>query len=754
MSLRGALKLARGLARVASDGDEATARPARGAGPRADVLPLRLRRRDGDPLPVEAPWCGWLEAASAADGLVGWVLDRHDPWAAFEVALVVGDAVVARARTSRHRGDLWAHPVVATDAQVAPGFCFDATAWEAVAALPAADPEQRVAVRLAQEEAWFGGIELPTVDEVRRWLAPDPDRGADRDGGALVPPPETAGLPLAVALERLAVRAAALQRVTRRADESSCIGYVELVAPLDAQRLVVGGWFRASAPRETALVVVADSRKIAAALVAVTHARDDLPADAVAFLGVLQGAWRPAGPHDPAFVFLAEGRDWLRTNGPLRIVGPTEVQARLGALKGLVTDPDAHRRLVEIERSLATPSRWAIAPDGGAAQGVAAGIDAVALLPGFGAVVTGWIVVASARVVDLALRVDGFTLDGDRSTLECHARHDLADAFPAWADRLAEAGFTAIVRGPLAPDAAGETLLAFDLDDGRRVVVAVPAGALRRIDASMPAERLERLVPSLPQAPWRDDFVRAWTLQARRQLEAGLRVLAPVRAPALLVVALPSARSERWLVLDRLAREAHRLPASAGLMVLTTPSQELPATLRWIEAVRAARAACAAAVDSTGLAVIPDEALALGAVLAVGHAAGATRLVFLGPELMPTAAGWKTAAGWLADESLAGAERPRFLCVEALLNGRPERAFEAGAFGWSRDAIERFLESAPWPLARLAHGMGLPGADGPVPAQGPAQAERFSRRRPSGFCERVDAAVRRAAGGPAREISR
>lgn len=618
----------------------------------------RLRRPEGDPLPPESALRGWIEHAGIEAGVGGWIADRHDAHARLELVLCAGARVLARRAADRPRADVWRDAPV----DVVPGFLFEPECLAVAAASGAAD-DVRPCVRVAGSEFVVDGVELPTLGELRRALASASNANPSASVSRWSDP---GGLPLAVALERLSTRAAAVAQGPLHAPDSSRAGFLELVAPLGDERAFVIGWCRDDVALEQPVVVAAGGRKHAGALVAVRFSRDDLPAGAHAFLGVLAAGWRPDGPQSLAHVFLGDGRDaWLRTHAPLRVVGPGDVQEPLRRLQATVEDAGAQARLAAFAALMDTPSQWGLTPDGGASVGVRVGLDAVTLLPGFGALVEGWAVVAGGQVAGLALRLGAATLEADRDARATQSRRDLATAFPALRDRLDDAGFRAVLRGPLAAGDVAAPRLSVTLDDGRRVVVPVPADALRRAGPGLEARTASRWRALLARESDARAFAHALAAQGRAQALAGLRELQAARGTGLLAWALPEDPSDAVHALAALARHANALPASAALVVVATPRHDAKRVRAWLAAARAAGG------PALGWWRVDEARGARHALPDIARACGAARWVYLGPGRVPLPEGWGAIARHLAgDDDGDGGDGAKRWPVRAWHHGR------------------------------------------------------------------------------------
>jgi len=665
-----------------------------------------------------SPWRGFVESADPQHGVAGWVIDTRDPFARPEVELLVGERVVARCSAARHRADVWR----TDDPRIVPGFAFGPEVFHLVNAIP--DGPGAIEVRLAGSSlALPARHPLPDRACIAAWIA-----GATPDERLFA----TAGLPLPAALDRLQALARGRGEQPLRALEASCIGFVEALFTLDAQDVFVSGWTQRAVRHEQAAVLVAEGRRHPAALVLVDHPRADLGPGALAFFGLLRCEWRPASPIDTFFLFLGgEGDAWLRAHRPLALRPREEGRERVALLQASSADP----RLADFDERLGERDPWQDTPDAGSACGLHVGIDAVRLLPGFGALVDGWCLSARSSLSGAQLRVGGTVLRMDPATRRVRPRLDLAHGFPRLADRLGDAGFAAVFRGALPVEHAGAARLRLAFADGSVLVTPLDAQVLRRVDARIDLAHLAALHPGLEAEAWLDDLAAALRTRALRDAPDAVHVRHAVRAEDVLIRLLPEGH-ELSLALDELAANAATLPAGAALVLVTSPVHPRERVQRWGDTLR--RQLGEARV---GVTQVAEPALAFWLLPEIARRAGARRFTWLGADMMLTAAGWQLAATLPEVDANA----PRFLVVETLRHGRVVAAHDHQAFRWQVDAFADWLPGAPFLPGPHAGTHGLPGAQAPTPP-GPVHARQLRQRAGGALQARVhDALLRRHA---------
>lgn len=672
---------------------------------------VRLQAPQGAVLLAAEPYRGAVDHVSLQQGLCGWLIDLRDPLAQVALELVVGDRHFACEVAREFRSDIW----LTDDPTVTAGFRVLPESLLALAA-EELEPEAEIRLRIAgQPMHLIANVAWPTVAQLQRWLS----EAHQSDGDS------TEGLALPLALGRLHRRAQACARQALRAAESELCGYVERVVHLDAHHTVVFGWTRHAVRREQSVIVVSGGRRTAAGLVVVPYGRDDLPEGASAFVGMLHGAWRAANAHEQSFFFLlGEQAGWLRTLQPLHLGNAVEMRAMIESLAARLGE----RRLDDLQRLIGQTARWVPTPERAAAAGVQLHLDRVVLVPGFGALVEGWLLSAASELEQLHLRVGESLLVLDPGTLQLHGRPDLAGGFPGHRDRVSAAGFRAVLRGPLSAQDWDQPMLSMTLGDGLELVQAVPPAQMRRVDHAFDLDSLATLYPAMEHEPWLSDFSRALREQVMQGPASRLRPLERVRAERMLVLALPQDASDLGLCLDALHRHASTLPADVGVALLIDPGHPRERVTRWCAALRRVLGA-----RRLGLIQVVSVRLAFYQLHRLRTMLGMRRFAFIGPDVCLSPEGWR----WLCQRASWEREGLDWLGVNRLCMGRPQSLADAQAFAWDAQAFEAAVRRLPFMHGGFHAGNGLRVPAVPLPAL----AWRLGGSQPAGLRARVNEAL-------------
>jgi hypothetical protein len=544
------------------------------------------------------------------------------------------------------------------------------------------DPDARIEVRPAGIKARLTGHKLPSLAEVRRIVA---DAGHRHLG-------DTSRLPLTIALNRHATIARGQKHRSYRALDASCVGFVESFQSIGHPYQFIGGWSQRPLQREQAVMLVAEGHKYPGSLVTVGHARSDLPEGAQAFFGVIHCEWQARSNMDSLFLFLcSDGDQWLRANRPLALGVLDDAKSRIHFLR----KQSAEQRLLHFESLIRNNQPWALSERGGAALGLHVGIDAVFLVPGFGAFFDGWLLSAKADIVNLQLRIDGVTLDLDPTTLRRIARPDLAHSFPGALDRTGNAGTVAVLRGALpvsSSEGVTEILLRVSMADGHGIVLPVEPMTVRRIDPQFDLERLERLFPAMEHEPWLDEFAQALRQQVFDSGATVTQVVDPLNVEQVVLWQLPVSFADLSLVMDELLEHVSKLPESVGLALILTPLHPREQVMRWVPAIRNTLGR-----RRLGVMLIESERCGFYRIEELCQLTTARSFAFVGPEVCLTSAGWR----WLGERFGANSDGLAFMNVQGLRFGRPTIETEASAFFWHAGSFAKWLQTAPF----------LPGGD-------------------------------------------
>lgn len=629
---------------------------------------------------------GRVETFDAELGIGGWAFDPLDRGAGLDVELLAGDLPLAVVGTDRYRADLGS----ADDPTFNPGFVIPGAALRAAALNPAADPDDALGVRVGGRVR-LDGIPLPTLRALRD--------AVEAEG---LPARDTFGLDLRRALATLTEDAVLLRRRPIRPVAANLRGYIEAVAVIDRHLTAFSGWCHRGMEAEQGAVLL-DGEKHSAAFSIATFERADLPDHAQAFVGVLHTAWRPRPRGSEPFLFFgANGEFHLRSASTLR---PGPIAAMEGAIAHV--PPGDQHRLMDLRHLLLTNEGWTPRGDKGAGLGVALSLDRVLLVPGFGALVEGWLLGGARQLAGMSLRLGSKVLHLDPSTLRRVSREDLAKGLPMFRDGVHAAGFAGFFVGAL--DAADmlDPMLKVGFTDGVGVSIEVNAALLRHFDATYDADALQRGFPSLALEPLFPALAAARSAFIRRQILGSAQPVIRAVADRVLVLVLPPSESDLRLVLDGVVRHLGMLPEGVALALVGDSRQNREAILRGIAAARARMRGRAVSLTLVG--VVDHALLALPTILGTHRA---RRFVFAGADVWLTREGWSRAAAFLAAPEAAGdaandaGARATPLPVSTRVGGGAER--DDALFGWSRAAVTAWLEGRPVPFDEAAGYRGLP----------------------------------------------
>lgn len=615
---------------------------------------------------------GAVTQLDAQAGIEGWAADRHRPDSALAIELWAGGRRLASCTTGLIRGSPGA------EGGDASGFSFAGDALDALRRAAAEGRRGPVEVRVAGHDRPLPLDVAPLALEFIEVAEAASRRG--RDGDFLA------------RLTQLRHAAAAGLQQDFRPEPGSRAGFVEAAA-IDAGGLVwVVGWIENDSCVDRPMIVV-DGARTAAGFACMLVPRDDLPPNAMGFVGVVHGDWRPRRD-GKAFLFLDGGNGrHLESLEPLNLLSKAGLIAHCAPLwaRGGAGHAPALRRLMQQVRG------WDVLPADFAPE--MAAVEEVLVLPGFGCFVAGWTLSPTKQLERLALRLGDAVLVSDPGSTVHKSRPDLAGIFPG-ADRLvAHAGFTAVFPGQLDPDSLGNAVLKAIYRDGTASNHPIPASAMRRLGESVDWDRVRLLYPSITAEPFFPAFaagVRAHHTAAARQVDA----IAVGPCNEAVVLAAPRGRSDAFLMFDGIAQHEAQLAAGTGIVVLAGEDCDRATLIALFGDLRAATD------RPLSLMRVAEAAMAPYALPEAARQIGFERFLFVGADAMLTPYGWRAAAA--LDGALA--------LIELDDPAREGAASEAGlsAFAWSVAAYRDFLSRA------------APRVGGP-PAPPPGEARRVAR---------------------------
>lgn len=492
-------------------------------------------------------------------------------------------------------------------------------------------------------------------------------------------------------------------------------GYVETLWAERPGVVWLTGWVRRDAGQEFA-VVLADRRKYAGAVALACYERPDLPANAHAFVGLLQSDWQPSPETTDVFIFIGpELKQFIRSISPLRQQDGPGFAAEFGRVQAL-----CHAgRVNALRGALLSGQSWL--PDTSALSGatVKAAADEILALPGFGCFVEGWLVSPTKRLVRLSMKLADRVLHSVPGSLYFLARPDLDGAAPKMPGLLDRAGFVAVMTGTLQPEDLVTPVLKAWFSDGTSVNFSLDPMAVRRIGHATPYEAALRLFPALPGETFFEGCAHAIRNEVAGRL-ATVQSLSRVAASEHAVIAmLPAHASDARLMVDQLVtnlRGRSLAPAVALVAEQGAARAQLPSMAEWVRAATGLPCAIFTIEDTD------RPFFALGGILDLLHA---TRFMVLGAGAFPGAAAWAKSL-----DILFGTD------AELAVITDPQGSALAGAV-WTTTAFKARLAATGAPIGST-HAEGLL-RHGKVHA-GIARVTSVGTR-PDQLLERVDAAA-------------
>lgn len=342
-------------------------------------------------------------------------------------------------------------------------------------------------------------------------------------------------------------------------------GFVEFVAPDENGRCWIGGWMRDEVAEEEGILLV-DRRKWPGTCRFARHDRDDVPAGATGFIGLLQSEWRPGPGTTDVFLMLAEAKPlFLRALNPLRVVPMRDVAAIIEQME----DRRPRGHFEALRRTLLSPESWTPVSPEAAGFAVHAGLDVVTVVPGFGCVVEGWALSPAKAVADFSLRLDDVVIVADPAGTRRRARPDLAGAFPALAPVAATAGFVALFRhaAELRPGAGAALKLVFA--DGTSTTHPIEPGQIVWAERGLGEGELLRAYPAIEFEPFAPELAGALDGRARATAAAPRAAVPPRPSPVTIFRGVGADRAEVFRLFDELLSQRRRLEAAGvGVAVI------------------------------------------------------------------------------------------------------------------------------------------------------------------------------------------
>lgn len=668
---------------------------------------------------------GHIDAVSPEVGIEGWVLDCASPGLAHAVDLLVGGALVATVRTSLEREDI----AKQIGKPCHPGFRFSPEVLEQIRACD--DNTQPVQIALQDGLGLFhlpdflstvGGVKSHWVDQ--RLLRLGRQDFAHSEAGRLLDRLETC----ATAASTLAERP--LYPLSDRQ-----VGHIEGVHSAGSGALWFIGWMRRDVQDEFPAVIV-DRRRFPSAGAVMKYERADLDSGHVGVIGFLLTTWKPSAGGGTFHIYFGENAELQVSGGAgTRVLNADEILSQFESVRNLVTGGSVS----SLRALLTSGGNWL--PNNARAVGVAAeaALDKVVIVPSFGAFVEGWAICPTRRVKGFALKIGDCILQSDPLATYFRERADLASVFPDGGLYTANAGFGAVLVGPVTTADIGAALLKVIFTDDSSSVHAVDARIVRRFNPPEDSAPLLRQWPALQHEPFMPALARA----AHRDWVENLSPPAPVMESSgrsVLVMVLPEDVSNLRAQVDLVSRYIFDAGAPEAIVFLARRREMRSEALRVVNDLNAERGI------NASLWLLSDDKAALALLPHILKHMSAERFVFCDLGVIPTPIGWRATLAYL-DNPLKGVIV--FEVVDP--HGQPDRvggALGAACFGWQTDEFLRWHQRttfyAPGSTLDAAFLAGLPS----VPKLSGA-ARRLEMRRLPRLIELIDASLREAEGASA-----
>jgi hypothetical protein len=628
---------------------------------------------------------GFIDVIDMRDGVRGWAVDLRTPLAAVTLELCVGSLVVATTSTALERDDIAAK----LGLRAVAGFAFPPEQMRALADLTD-EMDDEITVRIAGSGLHLAAAGAPrTLADMLDALRAD-----------LAPPPSSTIADLEMLLDSLRAGATKLGERPLLPLPENLQGYVETLAVDTAGQVWFMGWIRRGHVQEFSAVIV-ERRKFPAALAVMSYTRDDLPPDCCGLVGLISSAWRPSSATSNLHLFFGqEGRFFLKSHTPLRIIPVGEL---LHEYEGVRDRCLGDGRAIVLQRMLSSQDSWV--PTRSVSQSFATetSVDRILLVPGLGCLIEGWVLSPIKRVEGLRLRVGASVMSADANSLYWKPRPDLLEAFPGSMAMIARAGFVGLFVGDAEPEDFADPMLKIIFQGGQSTNAAIHPGVFRRLGHSADLEDALAFFPALQEEAFFPRFAEA-AIRAERAAMNPPVTLSLAHARHALIFVLPEDRCDLFLLFEDLAEQCRGRAAGGQAEGLSTGGMGIEAVV-FVAASRRHRsdalwlfrdfqasygAACGIACS---LLVIDDAWQGFTLLPDILRAVGASRFVFVGPDVFLKPIGWERARQALAsnkgDLVFFGIESEAFENRDSLAGP------SARCFAWSTAAFIRWALRAP-----------------------------------------------------------
>ncbi len=629
---------------------------------------------------------GFIDVIDLHAGVRGWAVDLRDPLAAVTLELCAGERVVATVSTTLVRDDIAAK----LGPRAVAGFSFPPETMRNAAGATD-EMTDEITVRIAGAGLGLASAGAPcTVAAVLDALRAD-----------LAPQPASTIADLELLLDSLRAGGATLGERPLLPLPENLQGYVETLAVDTAGQVWFMGWIRRGHVQEFSAVIV-ERRKFPAALAVMSYTRDDLPPDCCGIVGLISSSWRPSSATANLHVFFGrDGRFFLKSHTPLRIIPVGEL---VHEYEGVRDRCLGDGRAIILQRMLSSLDSWVPTRSVSQSYATETSVDRILLVPGLGCLIEGWVLSPIKRVEGLRLRIGASVMSADANSLYWKPRPDLLEAYPGSVAMTARAGFVGLFVGDAEPEDFADPMLKIIFQGGHSTNAAIHPGVFRRLGHSADLEDALAFFPALQEEAFFPRFAEAAIRAERAEMNPPVSLsLAPGRQA--LVLVLPEDRCDLFLLFEELAEQCRGKAESghAGGMsrtsgfgieavVFVAASRRHRSDALWL--FRDFQSTHGAANGIACSLLVIDDALQGFALLPdILREVGASRFVFVGPDVFLKPDGWERARQALASDK-----------GELVFFGIETEAFEhrdlsagpsARCFAWSTAAFIRWALEAP-----------------------------------------------------------
>lgn len=613
---------------------------------------------------------GRVEQWTPQLGVVGWAMRATADSGAVEVELVAGGVVLASERTRVLRPDLKAAMPQHLADEPWVGFRFSPPSLALAASLRPEDRSKALQVREAASGTILLGVDLPTGEELAALMF----EGEGKSPLSVMASPDDprSAQELTAILESLRHDASALAMSPTNFPAQAHKGNIEVVTRVRRGLFIIGGWTLGTVPRQSAALILLDGRKLPASIFCASYERPDLPAEAVAFCGVLRtdaNLWR--GDQDFILTF-GEPDRFMRSWRPFKFL---ELATGLAWLKNATKAEAADKEL--ISQSARIGSDRPVTPE---AVGGYASLDRVTIFPDFGALVRGWVLTPRGDLATVSVTHGKMAADATGERIITTARPDLGTGFPPLADRTARSGFTALCVGALA-DQPGQPAVELGLDDGTLLVANAAAQVLRAGYSANSLGELATHFPAFAREAFFPELCRSFARTVMRQ-KPGLHHLHRREGARAALFGMPLTTSDARLAATDVAR-ALGVEHDLAITLVLGPGHDRSAVTKAVRDVLAA--------DAVGIVQHDGRAPVARALAELMSDIGVERFVYVQPGCRLASSAWEQAIAYVEADTpghpLVFLYREKGLSEIAEL--RP-----VGALCWTAEGFARYAETA------------------------------------------------------------